>query len=414
MELALSIDGVHASADRPDREGKGSLHRLQPLMGELVRISPITRMTVTPKNVDHLFENITALHSEGLRRIMHQPALELPWSPEAVESWRRQHLLLADWACQRYGEGQTLPEITVLEGIVQRLGGQPPGHCGAGVTQAAVAPDGKVFGCFRSVYDPAAQRLAMGDVFGGPVNEPLVAAYARLDPRRAKPEGRESCKGCEARDGCTVFCPAMGHALLGDLRAVGRNACGLMQVQVEVCRDIIRRMRRLQRKSRRQAAAQVAAAAALTMGLGVGASACGEKKANKKDGATADSAKLDLGPDTGPPPGLCHPMPDGPFPGVCPHPQDGGPKPGVCPVHNDGGPKPGVCPFPSDGGPKPGVCPFPMPDKGTPTPGLCNPKPDHGGPPPGLCPFPMPDKGTPKPPKDGGPKPGVCPIPGLC
>ena len=454
MNLALSVDGVTASARRPDANGQSSSGRLRQLLPLLADMSPMVRMTVTPHNVDDLCDNITALYSWGARRIMHQPALEQPWPEEAVQRWREQHQRLADWAYERYAAHQDLPDLTVLEGITQRLCGAAMSYCGAGVTQAAVAPDGRLYGCFRSVFDPRAERLALGHVLHGEINEPLVAAYARLHPHRARPEGRESCQGCEARDGCTVYCAATGQLRTGDLRGVSADACALMQAQVAVCRDLLRRMRQVQRASRRQASARVAAAT-LALGLGLGASGCEDDRALKQDsGPPPDKGQLERGTPDYQIPGNCDAQapdswpPDGFAPGVCPKPQDGGPQPGVCPVKPDlgpdsmppglcppplpdGGPKPGLCPIKPDGGPKPGVCPPPPPKDGGPQPGVCPVKVD-GGPKPGVCPPPPPKDGGPQPglcpvkvdwgspkkdsgnKKDGGPGPGLCPMPGVC
>ncbi len=409
MSLALSVDGTAASAARPDQKGRGTMDRLDAVIPDLQDQNPVVRMTVTPDNVEHLCHNVQAIFQRGLPRIMHQPALETPWPEEAVDRWRQQHELLADWACQRYADHQPLPDLTVLEGIISRLCGSGMSYCGAGVTQAAVDADGDLFGCFRSVSDPEAKRLVLGNVLDGTVNEPLLQAYSRLDPRRARPEDRESCKGCEARDGCTVYCAAMGHVLLGDLRGVGRDACRLMRVQVEICQDILRRMRRLQRAGRRRASAQVAAAA-LALGLGVGAGGC-ERDPVKTDSG-AEAGVKDKGSPEGPQPGVCPVKPDkGPpkdsAPGVCP---DLGKKdimgPGLCPKPIDGM-KPGVCPPPPPDGMTPGLCPKPM-DKGSPKPGYCPFKPDQGTPKPGQCPV-FPDTGIKK--DSGKPTPGVCPVP---
>ena len=416
MSLALSVDGTTSSADRPDRQGRGTRDRLDALIPRMQDLSPIGRMTVTPDNVAQLCENVRALFEQGLVRIMHQPALELPWPREAVDRWGQQHRLLADWACERYAQHQPLPDLTVLEGIISRLCGSGMSYCGAGVTQAAVDPDGDVFGCFRSVSDPRSEHLVLGSVLGGPVNEPLIRAYARLDPRRAKPQDRDSCKGCEARDGCTVYCAAMGHVGHGDLRAVSHDACELMRIQVDVCRDILRRMRRLERASRRRASAQVAAAA-LALSLGVGVGGCDTDRTLKPDSNT-DSAIKDKGTPEGP--GMC-PLEGGQkdsAPGLCPDLGKDLMGPGLCPKPIDGM-KPGVCPPPPPDGMKPGLCPPPPPPDAM-TPGLC-PKPmDQGPPKPGYCPF-KPDKGTPKP-MEGGIGPGVCPFkvdqgtpkPGVC
>ena len=454
MSLALSADGTSPSARRPDVGGRGTMERLEAAIPRVRDQDPIARMTVTPDNVDHLCHNVQQLFGRGLRRIMHQPALEQPWPEEAVDTWRAEHEALADWLCERYEAREPLPDMTVLEGIISRLSGAGMSNCGAGVTQAAVDPDGDVFGCFRSVSDARAAHLVLGNVLTGQVNEPLLQTYARLDPRRARPEDREGCKGCEAREGCTVYCAAMGHVLHNDLRAVGRDACRLARIQVEVCQDILRRMRRLQRASRRRASAQVAAAA-LALGLGVGAGCDSDRTIKEDSGAKdhgpglcqADKGTSDsmapgvcpkpidgikpppgdsapgLCPDLGKPdmmgPDLCPKPLDGMAPGLCPPPipDKGPPKPGYCPykpdtgIKKDSSPQPGVCPWKPDTGikkdsgkPTPGVCPVPVPDAGKPTPGVCPvPMPDKGikkdagGPPPGLCPVPAPDAGKPKP-----------------
>jgi uncharacterized protein len=387
-QLALSLDSTEPGVDK----GAASLERLQPLLPDLRRLNPIVRLTVTPDNVDRLCEGIISLFSLGLQRIMHQPAIERRWPTAALESWRAQHQRLADWACDRYQQRLLLPELMTLEGIVGRLGGRPARSCGAGVTTAAISVDGEIFGCYRSVYDPHPERMALGDLLGGQVNETLIAAYAQLDPARARPE-RGSCRECEARQGCTCYCPAMGHALLGDLRAVSADACALMRVQVEVCRDIVERTRRIERTRRRSVSAHVAAAA-LAIGLASTTAACDSARP-----AVLPDAAVDRGPDQGPPPGLCfwrdgrvdqmtpglcHPdltvKHDQMTPGLCAQPKDmlgpgicvvqpdllikkdGQIGPGLCPVKIDLAPAkpeisigPGLCPVKIDG-PVPGIC----------------------------------------------------------
>ncbi|MFH1129760.1 MAG: radical SAM protein [Pseudomonadota bacterium] len=369
MRLAVSIDSTCSAGEGKDH----GLDRLRPNLPRLRNLSPMVRMTVTPENVGSLFENIAKLFSEGLTRIMHQPALEKPWPRSAVRVWKEQHQLIANWACERYKEQLPFSHLKTLEGIVSRLGGRAAKYCGAGVRNAAIDPDGNIYGCFRSPYGVGAKRLVMGNILGGPINETLVAAYSRLDPVRARPE-EGSCKECEARDGCTVYCAAMGHVMCGDLRAVPKDACVLMQVQVEICRDIARRMRKLERVQRKKVGAHVAAAA-LAMSLAGGSVACGDDTIIVGDAGVSDAKGervADMSPDLfdgaakndliGP--GLCPVELDGMIPGLCPPPRDTIPAdtepadtmiPGLCQPPQDGFPGPGVCPIGPDGM-IPGIC----------------------------------------------------------
>jgi uncharacterized protein len=385
MRLALSVDQA---------EGRQrSLQQLTPTLPRLRQLSPIVRMTVTPHNVDGLFTSIVSCFEQGLSTIMHQPALEDRWPESAVQAWKHQHRLIADWACERYERGEVLPKLTVLEGIVSRLGGQGAGYCGAGVRMVTVDPEGRLFACYRSAYDPQANRLVLGDLRDGSVNETLLAAYSRLHPARARPELREQCKGCEARSGCTVYCAAMGHVLLGDLRAVPADACTLMRIQVDQCQDLIRRMRKLQRAARLRRASSRVAAAALALSLAGGAPGCDSDRAVTGDGGVTDSRGEQVL--------------DGTIPGLCDAPAPDMIGPGLCPVETDLGLDmiPGLCDagveldYMVDTNPDlmgPGVCPVPQPDGMVPQPDGMVPQPD--GMVPGVCPVPQPD----------GMVPGVC------
>ncbi len=160
LRLALSVDGLRPTAERPDAHGRGSRPLLEPALQALAgEDAPLLRMTVTPQNVAGLSEDIAALFARGFTRIMHLPALERPWGEGALARWAEEHRRLADWFHGRFAAHQPCPELSVLEGITARLCGGAPGLCGAGVTQAALAPDGKLYGCYRAVFDPAAERF---------------------------------------------------------------------------------------------------------------------------------------------------------------------------------------------------------------------------------------------------------------
>ncbi len=396
LRLALSLDGAAASADRVDGAGAGSL-ALLPAVAEL---RPILRMTVTPENVGALAENVIALHAWGFHRIMHQPALEAPWPEAAALRWVAEHRRLAEWLCDRHAAREPIPELLTLEGISRRLSGEAAGSCGAGVSQAAVDVEGRVFGCFRSAFDPRAERLVLGRIGEEAVNETLLASYARLHASRALPE-RGSCGSCEARAGCTCYCPAMGHVLLGDLRAVSERACALMRPQVAIVAEAMARMERSDRAQRRRTVGHVAAAA-LALGLSASSVACGDRATGPGSDAKVDSRKGD----------------DGLVGGVCPYVPDGFGRDlrqdayvgGLCPPPLPDGMVGGVCPWVPDKGVKKDQ----LPKKDGPPigPGLCPFKVDLGGPGPGLCPI-APDLGKPKP-EAPGPGPGLCPTPGLC
>jgi radical SAM protein with 4Fe4S-binding SPASM domain len=315
-------------------------------------------MTVTPDNVSRLADNVRSVFSEGFKRIVYLPVYEADWNPTALKEWGDQHSRLATWITGLAGAGRPGPDLPALKGIMSRLRGEPRRGCGAGATQVAVGTDGRIYPCYRSVYDPRGDRLVLGDVFNGFTRGEALAAMAALDADTVRPEGR-TCDACPARDGCGFFCPALGHLMLQDLSAVPRSACLLTGIQVEVCRRLIgvQVSGRSVRRRRRWAAAAAAVAIIGGSVLGCGGRTTGGSRVDGAmgDGGTGDDANG---------PGLCPVLVDSGVDGA--QRPDSTIGPGVCPVVIDGGVGedegigPGVCPFVidagEDSGPFPGIC----------------------------------------------------------
>lgn len=360
MRVAVSHDGRNGG-DRRLAGGGDARNFLRRKLDRWIGRNgtrPLARMTVTSDNVSHLADNVRSVFSEGFKRIVYLPVYEADWNAGALKEWGDQHSRLATWMVGLAGAGRPGPDLPALKGIMSRLRGEPRRGCGAGVTQVAVGTDGRIYPCYRSVYDPRGDRLVLGDVFTGLARNETQAAMAALDPDAVRPEGR-SCEGCRAQDGCGFFCPALGHLMLQKLEAIPRSACLLTEIQVEMCRRLlgVQASGRPVRRRRRWAAA--AAAAAIIGGSVLG---CGGRTTGgvRVDGATGDGGTGDgtIGP------GVCPVLVDS---GVdAAEATDGNIGPGICPVVIDSGVGeeagivPGVCPFVidagEDSGPFPGIC----------------------------------------------------------
>jgi uncharacterized protein len=374
IEAAISLDGEPASNDRPLAGGGDSTSRLLPLIPGILALGPAARitarMTVTPANVDELSENVRTLAALGFRRIVFLPAYELPWDDAAVAAWRREHERIGTWLVGVHGAGKQPPDLPTWRGVESRLlRGRPRHACGAGVRLAAVSTDGGLYPCYRFVFAERREECRLGDVRQGFTNREVLARFAALDPALARPE-QGSCGTCEARDGCTFFCPALGFWTLGDPLAVPGAACRLTRAQVEAIRPhaalAVRRPTAPRKRSRWAAAALVATAVA----GGAAASACYSSGDDSSD-TTADTpsdTSGDVGGDDAIAPGLCPVGADADAeaddampPGLCPADigadADGDldvPGPGVCPVEldvaadtlEDDAMGPGLCPVP--------------------------------------------------------------------
>ncbi|MBI5488333.1 MAG: radical SAM protein [Deltaproteobacteria bacterium] len=351
LELAVSLDGEPRSSDRPFAGGGDSTDRLVALLPGILELDPgarlTARMTVTPANVDELSENVRTLAGLGFHRIVFLPAYELPWGDDAVASWKREHERIGTWLVGLAGTGRRAPDLPTWRGVESRLLlGKPRRACGAGARLAAVSVDGDIYPCYRFVFAEHREEFRLGDVRDGFTNAEALALFAALDPKLAQPEDGD-CRTCEARDGCTFFCPALGFWTLRDPLAVPATACRLARAQVEAIRPYAAlQPRRAAPRSRSRWAAAVVATAVTGAAAAASCYSSTDDTGSDVVAEASDDAAGDVGGE------------DGYVGGVCPVGADADADedmigPGICAVGpdadadaDDDAPTPGECPVP--------------------------------------------------------------------
>ncbi len=269
IELAMSIDGLEGPDERA-MGTQGEVTRYVRRVQSLSRDDLMARMTVTPSNVGHLVANIRSLWRLGFQRIVYQPAVELDWDADAVEAWADEHRRLGTWQLGLRSAGLGGPDLPPWRRVESTLRGARLKACGAGTRLASVRTDGSLVPCFRLVFT---DLEPIGDVLSGFARTSTFERFESLTAGNRRPQEGD-CATCEARAGCTYYCPAMGQVMLGDPRAVPASACRLMRAQVgEVVRFTARRARPpAGRMVMRWAATAVAAAASTVLTAGCGES----------------------------------------------------------------------------------------------------------------------------------------------
>jgi uncharacterized protein len=265
LKLAVSHDGACGHGARRLASGEPSLALLRRNLPKLRAIEgavALARMTVTPRSVPMLADDLRSVLEDGLSAVQYLPAFEADWDDLAVRRWTDEHHRLVTWLVGRKGTGAPCPTLPQWRGILGRLGGKPRRHCGAASRRIAVSVDGTLHPCYRTVFEPAGSRLALGDVWAGITRPEVQTALAGLDPTHVHPQEGD-CGTCAARSGCGFFCPALGELLLGDPLAVPRSACALTRGQVEACERL---MGTATRQARRPVGVWAAALAAAFLG----------------------------------------------------------------------------------------------------------------------------------------------------
>jgi radical SAM protein with 4Fe4S-binding SPASM domain len=164
------------------------------------------------------------------------PACELAWDELTVSAWAREHARIGVWLSGVRGAGRAVPDIPNWRGLEARLlRGARRSSCGAGVRQAAVATDGRLFPCYWFVFAEGAEAFELGRVEAGFTRDAALQAMAALRPESARPE-HGSCASCPARDGCTFFCPALRFLLARHPAMAPDVACTLDRARVSAIR----------------------------------------------------------------------------------------------------------------------------------------------------------------------------------
>jgi radical SAM protein with 4Fe4S-binding SPASM domain len=294
IQLSLSIDGESDETGRAHCDGRSCAKELAQTLPSIARQLPeksvLARMTVTPGNVDRLCTNLRFVAGLGLSRIIYQPDHTATWDEPLLVLWEREHRRIATWLLGAMSARRAIPELPAWRAIESRLvRGRKRAHCGAGVRQVAVTPDGDLVPCYRFVHLGASREesLKLGDVERGFTNDTALAQFRALTPEALHPE-QGSCEDCPAHDGCTHFCPAQGWIERRDLAGVSATTCRLMRAQVESVRGLVVGHRRpipTETPARRWAVAALLAASM----TGLGAAGCDSSPLGVSDGGRKDS-----------------------------------------------------------------------------------------------------------------------------
>ena len=246
--LSMSLDGGPKAQDLRRLHGGACSSALVQQKLELVRRRfgermPPVRMTVTPETAGSLYDNVGFFLERGVRQVYFAPVVEADWDDEHLQAYeQQQHLLAGLWA-DRLERGDVLSFTSWDKALARRelvRRGELPGEgprqitCGAGSAMVAVDIHGDIYPCHRFVfYDKQQRGMTLGSVSQGlPDDERRHEAMA-LDQQRV---GRadQPCETCESSATCYNICPALHHALGGDIPLMDRRLCELWAVEHRV------------------------------------------------------------------------------------------------------------------------------------------------------------------------------------
>lgn len=254
VQLSLSLDGDEpAQSLRQLPGGRSSFPVVQQKL-ELVhrrygRDLPGVRMTVSPATAGDLYRNVRFFLDQGFTQVYFAPVVEASWPPETLARLEAEAERLAAHWVERLRGGRVSFNAwdRLLAWRELRRRGQLPAErqilCGAGTTMLAVDIDGDIYPCHRFVfYDKATRRRSLGHVREGLPAVDRVRPYLQLDPQRLGTRTTR-CAECAAAADCLVACPALNHALCGEIHTVDERICQLAGIDQRVVASAERALR---------------------------------------------------------------------------------------------------------------------------------------------------------------------------
>ena len=226
FQVQVSLDGGRQAQDatRRYRNGRSShaavVANLERLLGAGLRVNVLA--VVDPANAHLLSDSLDFLAGLGVGEVYFAPNVLGDWDEPACARFEAGLRALGDNLIARFREGRDLRVDPLSGKIVGHLmkGLRPTIKCGFGREEWAVAPDGRIYPCDRSVRPgEGAPELCIGDVDRGldqARRDELLALKARVDPE---------CAACALAGRCAHWCGCMQVETTGSLGQVSPVFC---------------------------------------------------------------------------------------------------------------------------------------------------------------------------------------------
>jgi uncharacterized protein len=232
INYLLSIDGDKETHDthRKFRNGKGTFNNVVTKIGLLKQFQPWigSRMTLTPKNIKGLTENVYRLHQLGINQFLLGPALDQQWDEASLLIYEDQLLKTARLYTDMRRQGAPI-RITLFDS--NNDCGAKKWGCSAGRNTLAVNTNGEIYPCSKFIgYEEFDEpELKLGSIYEGITNIPLRNKLCRMTGASFT-----ACKGCAQVEKCAGGCPADNFFIHHDLHKPGHAHCAIKKIENRV------------------------------------------------------------------------------------------------------------------------------------------------------------------------------------
>jgi len=237
FELMLSFDGLAQDKERR----KGSFRDLSSLLDDLPRyprIKSATNSVFSPRTVGLLSESVAYIAERNIPDMLLSFDYEDVWRKNSLDRLSRELQSVRKYMLRFPRAGRTVPLINFRNSAASGVFG-----CSAGRDRLALAPDGRLWGCyfyadFYRVHPTAsvARRFCLGTIGDyirqkGALDPVVLANYARARMDWAETSER-ACGNCPALDRCAICAPAAALKS-GKIGKIPLAACRISRILIK-------------------------------------------------------------------------------------------------------------------------------------------------------------------------------------
>ena len=228
VNYMISIDGYGKRQDRsrPTITGESSFEIFRSKFDMLLKYqnSMAGRVTVLPKNVVGLNNDLQRLHAMGFSSFIVSPATGIKWSDKQINKYIGE---MVDFASQRKSRnGKKIPYLSPVDDPDQ---GEHGWGCSAGNGRYSIDPQGKIFACGRMTSLDDDAGLVFGDIYEGIDPKGNILKF-----QDRSYESRLQCIDCYMRDKCIGGCAAVNFEETGSVVTPSANECRFAKAVEEI------------------------------------------------------------------------------------------------------------------------------------------------------------------------------------
>lgn len=230
--ISVSIDGTRKAHDlnRTWKSGEGSYEDVIQRAKKMLKVRPDTkaRLTVTPDNVQYLYEGVRDLAEFGFSNIIPVPdEFSQEWTAESINELYEQGMKIIDY---RVGISKELNIGLVQDALIRVKNAL----CDGGIDTMSIETNGDIYPCIVAVGYP---EFKIGNIAEG-IDKQILDNLQEEAKQRV-----EICEGCRRYDYCNATrCKVINKVMTGENCIPSPVVCNIENVRVKLSATYKRRM----------------------------------------------------------------------------------------------------------------------------------------------------------------------------